>query len=110
MMTHGGRYCPSFSVTSEGPGLPWKGLPMGNGLSGARAEHGAVERARELDEEHRRTLRGALPLTLSLRYLATALGRLRAGTQVVPALPIARPAPGIASLTFVGHATVMLTT
>jgi L-ascorbate metabolism protein UlaG (beta-lactamase superfamily) len=65
---------------------------------------------RELDEEHRHRLRGALPLTLSLRYLATALGRLRAGTELVPALPVARPPEGTASLTFVGHATVMITT
>jgi L-ascorbate metabolism protein UlaG (beta-lactamase superfamily) len=76
----------------------------------ARPDHGAVERARELDEEHRRRLRPALPLTLSLRWLATALGRLRGGTALVPALPVSRPAPGTASLTFVGHATVMITT
>jgi L-ascorbate metabolism protein UlaG (beta-lactamase superfamily) len=84
---------------------------MGNGLShkGPRTEPIAVDRGR-LDDEHRRTLRGALPLTLSLRYLATALGRLRAGTELVPALPVARPAEGTASLTFVGHATVMITT
>jgi L-ascorbate metabolism protein UlaG (beta-lactamase superfamily) len=75
-----------------------------------KIEPGAVERMKELDEEHRRTLRGALPLTLTLRYLATALGRLGAGTEAVPALPVARPAPGTASLTFVGHATVMITT
>jgi L-ascorbate metabolism protein UlaG (beta-lactamase superfamily) len=75
-----------------------------------KIEPGAVERMKELDVEHRRTLRGALPLTLSLRYLATALGRLGAGTEAVPALPVARPAPGTASLTFVGHATVMITT
>jgi L-ascorbate metabolism protein UlaG (beta-lactamase superfamily) len=88
-------------------------MGMGNGLpsrKATRTEPGASERMKELDEEHRRTLRGALPLTLSLRYLATALGRLRAGTEVVPALPVARPAEGTASLTFVGHATVMITT
>ncbi|HEV3030782.1 MAG TPA: MBL fold metallo-hydrolase [Polyangia bacterium] len=86
---------------------------MGNGLSshkGARHEPGAFEHMKELDAEHRRALRGALPLTLSLRYIATALGRLRAGTELVPALPVARPPPGTASLTFVGHATVMITT
>ena len=79
--------------------------------SGApRSEPNAFERGRELDDEHKRTLRGALPLTLSLRFLATALGRLRAGTELVPALPVARPAEGTVSLTFVGHATVMITT
>jgi L-ascorbate metabolism protein UlaG (beta-lactamase superfamily) len=75
-----------------------------------RPEAGALERMKELDEEHRRTLRGALPLTLSLRYLASAVGRLRAGTEVVPALPVPRPPEGTASLTFVGHATAMITT
>ena len=75
-----------------------------------RLEPSAFERGRELDEEHRRALRGALPLTLSLRWLATALGRLGAGTELVPALPIPRPPAGTASLTFVGHATVMITT
>jgi L-ascorbate metabolism protein UlaG (beta-lactamase superfamily) len=76
----------------------------------SRAGPNAFERGRELDEEHRHALRGALPLTLSLRYLATALGRLRAGTELVPALPVPRPPAGTASLTFVGHATVMITT
>ncbi|HTA19095.1 MAG TPA: MBL fold metallo-hydrolase, partial [Polyangia bacterium] len=76
----------------------------------ARPVSGAFERMKELDERHRRTLRGALPLALSLRYLATAFARLRAGTALVPALPVARPPEGTASLTFVGHATVMITT
>jgi L-ascorbate metabolism protein UlaG (beta-lactamase superfamily) len=71
---------------------------------------GTAERARELDHEHRRRLRGALPLTLSMRYLATAFERLRAGTERVEAAPVPRPAPGTVSVTFVGHATVMITT
>jgi L-ascorbate metabolism protein UlaG (beta-lactamase superfamily) len=86
---------------------------MGNALSpekAARSDPGAFERMKDLDLEHRRSLRGALPLTLSMRYLAMALGRLRAGTELVPALPVARPVVGTASLTFIGHATVMLTT
>jgi L-ascorbate metabolism protein UlaG (beta-lactamase superfamily) len=65
---------------------------------------------RELEQDHRRSVRAALPLALSMRFLATALGRLRAGTELVPAVPVARPAEGTASLTFVGHATVMITT
>jgi L-ascorbate metabolism protein UlaG (beta-lactamase superfamily) len=86
---------------------------MGNGLSSderARPEPGAFERIKELDAHHRRTLRGAMPLALSLRYLATAFERLRVGTALVPALPVPRPPAGTASLTFVGHATVMITT
>ena len=76
----------------------------------SRSEPGALERMKELEREHRRALRGAWPLALSLRYLATVLERLRLGTVLVPALPVARPPPGTASLTFVGHATVMITT
>jgi L-ascorbate metabolism protein UlaG (beta-lactamase superfamily) len=84
---------------------------MQKAMYGARpGEPGAVERGKELDHEHRRLLRGALPLTLSLRYLATAFERLRSGTDPVPALPVARPPEGTVSLTFVGHATVMITT
>jgi L-ascorbate metabolism protein UlaG (beta-lactamase superfamily) len=67
-------------------------------------------RGKELDREHRRWLRGGLPLALSLRYLATAFERLRAGTSLVAALPVARPPEGTVSVTFVGHATVMITT
>jgi L-ascorbate metabolism protein UlaG (beta-lactamase superfamily) len=81
-----------------------------NARKARKAEPGAFERVKELDDEHRGELRGALPLTLSLRFLATALGRLRAGTELVPAVPVPRPPEGTASLTFVGHATVMITT
>jgi L-ascorbate metabolism protein UlaG (beta-lactamase superfamily) len=85
---------------------------MGNASppKAGRPKPSAFERGKELDDEHRGALRGTLPLTLSLRYLATALGRLRAGTAFVPAAPVPRPAEGTASLTFVGHATVMITT
>jgi L-ascorbate metabolism protein UlaG (beta-lactamase superfamily) len=76
----------------------------------SRAEPSAVERIRELDHQHRNVLRPALPLTMSLRFLTTALGRLAAGTEVVPALPVPRPPVGTVSVTFVGHATVMVTT
>ena len=92
-----------------GNALPHR-APKSQGKAEPKLEPGAFERMRALDEEHRRRLRGALPLTLSLRWLATALGRLRAGTELVPALPVPRPAAGTASLTFVGHATVMITT
>lgn len=69
-----------------------------------------AERARELDFEHRKRERGVWPFVLSMRYLTTALGRLGAGTTPVRASPVARPAPGAASITFVGHATTMITT
>jgi L-ascorbate metabolism protein UlaG (beta-lactamase superfamily) len=70
----------------------------------------AAERARELDHEHRKRLRGGLPLALSMRYLTTALERLRLGTVPVEAAAVPRPPAGTVSLTFVGHATAMITT
>ena len=69
-----------------------------------------TERARELDHEHRKRLRGAVPLTLSMRYLATAFGRLRRGTAPVKTEPTPGPPAGTVAITFVGHATVMITT
>jgi len=71
---------------------------------------GFAERARELDHEHRKRLRGALPLTLSMRYLASAFERLRLGTTPVRAPPTPRPPEGTVAITFVGHATLMITT
>jgi L-ascorbate metabolism protein UlaG (beta-lactamase superfamily) len=71
---------------------------------------GFGERSRELDHEHRKRLRGALPMTLSMRYLALALERLRRGTIPVTAPSTPRPPAGTVSVTFVGHATVMITT
>jgi L-ascorbate metabolism protein UlaG (beta-lactamase superfamily) len=69
-----------------------------------------TERSRELDHEHRKRLRGGAALTLSMRYLATAFGRLRRGTAPVKTEPTPRPPPGTVAITFVGHATVMITT
>jgi L-ascorbate metabolism protein UlaG (beta-lactamase superfamily) len=74
------------------------------------APAGAAERARELDFEHRKHERSAWPMVLSMRYLGSALRRLGAGTTPVRAAPVARPALGSASITFVGHATTMITT
>jgi L-ascorbate metabolism protein UlaG (beta-lactamase superfamily) len=71
---------------------------------------GFAERARELDHEHRKRRRSALPATLSMRFLRTALGRLARGTAPVAAASVPHPAAGTVSVTFVGHATVMITT
>jgi L-ascorbate metabolism protein UlaG (beta-lactamase superfamily) len=83
-------------------------------MSTARRRHptsiGFAERSRELDHEHRKRLRGALPLTLSMRYLALAFQRLRRGTVAVDAPAAPRPPAGTVTITFVGHATVMITT
>jgi L-ascorbate metabolism protein UlaG (beta-lactamase superfamily) len=72
---------------------------------------GHAERTRELDHEHRkRQLRGGLRLTLSMRYLAAAFERLRSGTEPVTAASVAHPPAGTLAVTFVGHATAMITT
>jgi L-ascorbate metabolism protein UlaG (beta-lactamase superfamily) len=71
---------------------------------------GFAERARQLDHEHRKHQRSALPATLSMRFLRTALGRLARGTAPVEAASVAHPAAGTVSVTFVGHASVMITT
>src|SRR5258706_16212944 len=89
-ITTGAAICASFAVTIGGPDLPWNGTHMHKA-----PEPGAIERGKELDRENRRSLRGGLPLTLSLRYLATALDRLRTGTQLVASLPVARPTEGM---------------
>jgi len=70
----------------------------------------SAQRARELDQAHRKRLRGGLPLALSMRYLATAFERLRLGTVPVTAAQVPRPPAKTVSLSFVGHATVMITT
>ena len=69
-----------------------------------------LQRVRDLDRQHRSRLRGAARLILTLRFLATALDRLRRGTAAAAAAPVPHPAPGCVTVTFVGHATVMLTT
>jgi len=63
-----------------------------------------TERARELDHEHRKRLRGALPLTLSMRYLATAFERLRRGTAPAKARLTPRPPEGTVAITGVDYA------
>jgi len=70
----------------------------------------AAERARVLDFEHRKRAKSIWPSVASLRFLTTALGRLAHGTTPVDAPAVPRPAAGTISITFVGHATVMITT
>lgn len=73
-----------------------------------------IERAKELDHEHRRRLRSegqnGLACILSLRLLRLALRRLFTRPQVRSAREVVNPAPGHVAVTFVGHASVMLTT
>jgi L-ascorbate metabolism protein UlaG (beta-lactamase superfamily) len=68
-----------------------------------------VERAHSLDVFHRQRTTGIWGRVFRLRYLGTALRRLSAGVEPVEALPVPRPEPGMVSVTFVGHATTMIT-
>ena len=73
-----------------------------------------MERAKELDRQHRarpcawwQTPAG---LTLSLRFLRTAARRLLTAPQRFEPRSVPHPEAGQIAVTFVGHATVMLTT
>jgi L-ascorbate metabolism protein UlaG (beta-lactamase superfamily) len=76
----------------------------------SRADRGTPERTKELDHAHRKVLHGAAGYLLSLRYLATLVRRLRGGTEPARRLTVSHPPAGIVAVTFVGHATVMVTT
>jgi L-ascorbate metabolism protein UlaG (beta-lactamase superfamily) len=73
-----------------------------------------IERAKELDHEHRRRPRGpwqsAVGLALSLRFLRTAARQLMTAPRRPEPRQVEHPRPGEIAVTFVGHATVMLTT
>jgi L-ascorbate metabolism protein UlaG (beta-lactamase superfamily) len=73
-----------------------------------------IERAKELDHLHRRRARPAsessLARVLSLRLLRVAVRQLFARPPRSTAREVAHPAPGHIAVTFVGHASVMLTT
>lgn len=73
-------------------------------------EKRTLERRKELDHLHRGRLRAAPGLALSMRFLAAAVRRLRTPTRLVKPVPVPRPASGTLAVTFVGHATVMLST
>ena len=73
-----------------------------------------IERAKELDHEHRRRTPGLwqspLGLALSLRFLRTAARQLVTAPRRPEPRQVGHPGPGQIAVTFVGHATVMLTT
>jgi L-ascorbate metabolism protein UlaG (beta-lactamase superfamily) len=73
-----------------------------------------IERAKELDHEHRRKVRTAsqnsLVRVLSLRLLRMAFRRLFARPHRSFPRDVSHPAPGHLAVTFVGHASAMLTT
>ena len=68
-----------------------------------------VERARSLDALHRERTTGIWGRVFRLRYLATVLRRFSAGVEPVEAPHVPRPEAGMVSVTFVGHATAMVT-
>jgi L-ascorbate metabolism protein UlaG (beta-lactamase superfamily) len=76
----------------------------------AVADMGSHERARELDHAHRAHVHGAARFVLSLRFLKTALGRLAHRPAPVARRSVAYPPHGVVAVTFVGHATTMITT
>ena len=69
-----------------------------------------VERARGLDAFHERRGEGIWGRVFRLRYLRAALRRLSTGIEPVEAPLVARPEAGTVSISFVGHATTMITT
>src|SRR5206468_4371080 len=71
---------------------------------------GSHERARELDRAHRRQVHGAARFVLSLRFLKTAARRLVQRPAPAPRRSVAHPPQGVVAVTFVGHATAMITT
>jgi L-ascorbate metabolism protein UlaG (beta-lactamase superfamily) len=72
-----------------------------------------LERKKELDHLHRNRVRSAwqsgAALAASLRFLRAAARQLTTPTRAVQLHRVPRPAPGALSITFVGHATVMMT-
>jgi L-ascorbate metabolism protein UlaG (beta-lactamase superfamily) len=72
-----------------------------------------LERIKELDHLHRNRVRSAwqsgAALAASLRFLRAAARQLARPTQPAQSARVPRPQPGALAVTFVGHATVMLT-
>lgn len=81
-------------------------------LSSDDRQRQVIERAKELDHEHRRQRAPASSATrvLSLRLLRQVLRRLFVRPRRSEVRPVPHPSPGHIAVTFVGHASVMLTT
>jgi L-ascorbate metabolism protein UlaG (beta-lactamase superfamily) len=92
-------------------GYSWGGMAL---VADDDWQKRVIERAKELDHEHRRRIRGDLGSNLvriaSLRMLRRLFRRLVARPRPVEARPVPHPLPGHIAVTFIGHASVMLTT
>lgn len=86
--------------------------PMRDGRLDAppRTASDFLERVKELDFEHRGHERGVARVTMSLGFLRAGWRRWWTPTRPTTAAAVPHPPPGAVALTFVGHATVMITT
>ena len=100
---------------SPSVGSPSAGPPSAPATSPAASpEEDLLERRRELEHAHKsrpgqERLRSGLGLALSLRFLRTAAKHLVTPPRVRTPMRVGMAAPGTIVLTWVGHATVMLT-
>jgi L-ascorbate metabolism protein UlaG (beta-lactamase superfamily) len=73
-----------------------------------------LERIKELEHLHRARAHGpwqtAVALAASLRFLRAVVRRLITAPRRRAPAPVPRPAPGCLGITFVGHATVLIST
>jgi len=81
-------------------------------IAGMSGPQRTLERIKELDHLHRNRVRSAwqsgVALAASLRFLRAAARQLTRPTRATRATPVPHPRAGLA-VTFVGHATVLLT-
>jgi len=94
------------AVAPPGPAL----TATARALRAGAGTQGFLARAKELDAWHATRLRPAHGLVLRLSLLRRALSRFGGRITRTPAAPVPRPPAGEVELTFVGHASVMLTT
>jgi L-ascorbate metabolism protein UlaG (beta-lactamase superfamily) len=88
--------------------------PMSASPDAAALARRTFERIKELDHLHTARAPGpwqtGVALAGSLRFLRAALRHLVHAPRTVPLRPVPRPSVGRLTITFVGHATVLLTT
>jgi len=85
-------------------------LPRRDAERGTVAAHSYFARVRELEGLHERRLRTSARLVLQFSLLRRLLRRIGGEIRRAAAQPVPRPPSGAVDLTFIGHASVMLTT